>query len=271
MISIFSAMDAKCLKNPHTEELVFKDYLKQWLTKETKVNLSFIWFWFFFKMLNVTLFCMFDVTLVAYENSLIEPTKDVCMLSLNATSCVQHYYNVWNIYFSLTSAYISMGLLLFLNVAIEICDIITAYNLCTKFKHLTKESDNRETLTHSLFYLAFQLVADASLILNITLRFLRHVYGVKTRFYIDNITLYCIHLGFFWSVLYLVQLVPYVGYVASVMKLMMKDTFIFLILIFFVCIPCHQLFPRIINHKTALHECDPDWKNMGADKVLIRK
>ena len=45
------------------------------------------------------------------------------------------------------------------------------------------------------------------------------------------------------------------------MKLMLKDTVIFLFSLATFCLPYAQLFIRIKNYNTPLDQCDPYWNN----------
>ena len=62
-----------------------------------------------------------------------------------------------------------------------------------------------------------------------------------------------------WSLLYFMQLIPYVGYIAIVLKLMLKDTFIFTIYIAVFTLPYSVLFRRIRHFKVPVNECDTQW------------
>ena len=55
------------------------------------------------------------------------------------------------------------------------------------------------------------------------------------------------------------QLIPYVGYIAIVLKLMLKDTFIFTMYIAVFTLPYSVLFRRIRNFKVPINECDTQW------------
>ena len=76
---------------------------------------------------------------------------------------------------------------------------------------------------------------------------------------IDHVTYWFVYLSLTWSILFLVQLVPYIGYVATVIQLMVKDTLIFLLFGIAFAIPYVNLFSRIINHNKPLSECDSKW------------
>ena len=80
----------------------------------------------------------------------------------------------------------------------------------------------------------------------------------------DNVTFYGTMTGAVCSLLFFVQLVPYVGYLAIVMKLMFKETFILVLYIIAFTVPYTSLFIRIFNYKTRIGECDSNWKDLYA-------
>ena len=98
-----------------------------------------------------------------------------------------------------------------------------------------------------------------SVILIVSLRLIRHFGWLQVPQAIDSVTYFLVYFGFIWTVLFFVQLLPYFGFLAIVMKLMMRDTLIFLVFIIVSAAPYIQLFPRIINHKTPLEKCDSEW------------
>ena len=60
-------MDSKCLKNKHPDEMVSKDYFREWCKLKAKINLPLVFFWFTLEILNIALFTFYDLTLFWIE------------------------------------------------------------------------------------------------------------------------------------------------------------------------------------------------------------
>ena len=260
--NLLSAIDARCLKNKHTLELVNQEYFRQWMALKTKISLPCIWFWVALLLFKLITFCIFDLTFIWIENTLLASSGEICVVSPSNRSCIQDYYNNNECPYYLGLAYTSMGLLLILIVSKFIQDTAIGYSLYKSIIHITYTPlGKKEILVENIIYTLLDFVTNFSIIINMIVRVIRHTQGVYIPTYVDNISLYFTYFGLTWGFLFTVQLVPYVGYIATVIKLMMKDTLIFLLFIIMFAIPYWQLFPRIINDRTSINECNPDWKN----------
>ena len=253
-------MDVSCLNNKHTEGLVTKPYFQEWLRLNTKINLPLIYYSFVLKLLNIILFTLFDNTYIWIENNLLDSNE--CHVSANNVSCVQHFYSFMKDGCSKWTIYICMACLLGVNITSLGLDFHTGYISFTKYESVWKTSKVRKPLVHRVAYSLLGQLSRVSIILNVVLRFLKNENGVDIPTWVDNLIYYCVYFGFTWNILFLAQLIPYIGYIAVVMKLMVKDTVIVILFISMYCIPYSQLFPRIINHKTAMDECDSEWKDI---------
>ena len=253
----------KCLKNKHTEELIGKPYFTEWLRLKTKTNLPVVIFWFFLKLFNLFLFATFDFMLLWVENSLVPITIDNCTVARNNMSCIQNFFSLSNIYCSSWIVYPAVGLLTLMN-GMTICQNVKFFYLgLTEFAYLCKKPvPMKERLVHSNLYIVMEFLSNISMIANVLVRTVRYNTEAHIPSYIDNITYYFAYFGFMWGAMFLIQLVPFVGYIAIVMKLMMKDTLIYIFFIAIFCIPYGYLFIRIKNYKTS--KCDPDWDNAGS-------
>ena len=69
------------------------------------------------------------------------------------------------------------------------------------------------------------------------------------------------------SLLFYIQLVLYIGYMAIVLKLMVKDTMVFMIYIVPFTTPYSVLFNRMSKYGRPADDCDPEWKNMMENLV----
>ena len=119
----------------------------------------------------------------------------------------------------------------------------------------------RKHLPHTRFYKFVDILMQITMITNIIIRLLRYKLDYHIPNYSDNITYYLVTTCGIWSLLYFMQLIPYVGYIAIVLILMLKDTFIFTMYIAVFTLPYSVLFRRIrkfpsasVTHNgTALH------------------
>ena len=254
-------MDVTCLKNKHTEELVSKGYFREWCRLKTKINLPLIYISLALRLLNMAIFLLFDTTYIWIENNLTQSSG--CQVSANNISCVQNFYSFMRHGCSKWVVYICMICLLLYNVGTLVLFVHTNYVIFKNFKSEDWATTKfKKPLVHRVVYTLLGLFARISIVVNVILRFLKNEQGVYIPAYVDNLIYYFVFFGFTWSILFVAQLIPYIGHIAVVMKMMVKDTVIVLLFIATFCIPYSQLFPRIINHKRALDECDPDWNDI---------
>ena len=176
-------------------------------------------------------------------------------------SCIQNQYANLRIC-SLTPAYVCMGLLVIINITSIVLDI-REINALTS--HQTFSCNNalgkKRRLGHTGFYKIFDTFLHLAIITNVTLRCSRYAFNLDIPFILDNVTFYIACICVVWSILFVVQLIPYVGYIALVMKLMLVETGVFLIYMAVFMSPHSALFIRIINHKTPMNECNLDWND----------
>ena len=258
---LISDIDGKCLKNKHTEELIGKPYFTEWLRLKTKVNFPLIIIWFAIQFLNIALFSAYDGIFLWVETSLALITLDNCTVSERNFSCNQKFYGISNIHCSSWLVYLVMIFLIVIN-SINILNSMKLFYLgLTKFQYLAKKPvPMKERLVHTATYAIMQLTANLSIIVNVVVRAVRYYTEVYIPPYIDNLTYYFACFGWMWGVLFLIQLVPYIGSSAIVMKLMMNDALIYLCFIAVCCVPYSQLFIRIANYRTP--NCDPNWDSL---------
>ena len=235
-----------------------KDYFKKWIAIQTKMNTPFILVWFLWEVFKICTFGFFDSMLVWYENDLVDSADRTCSYSTNA-SCVQHLTSYIEGVCSQWVVYSLACLLLVINIIEILRDLRNCVSFLSCPMGTFTPLGKKKPLTHAYTYYILANVATASVILNVSLRLIRHFGWLQVPQAIDSVTYFLIYFGFIWTVLFFVQLLPYFGFLAIVMKLMMRDTLIFLVFIIVSAAPYIQLFPRIINHKTPLEKCDPEW------------
>ena len=197
--------------------------------------------------------------------------EDGCVKQENNTSCIQETYGFMSNFCSIWLSYTAMGILLLSN-GIGWINNIKAWRIMNKhFKNNahTPALGRKEHLVHSSTYHMFMELSKVGLFLNIILRFVRHMGLAYIPTFADILTYYFIYFGFVWIILFIIQLAPYIGFVAVVLKLMMKDTFIFLLFILISSVPYVPLFIRVVNHKVPSGECDPNWKYMESSTYSI--
>ena len=166
---------------------------------------------------------------------------------------------------SLPVAYFCAVLLVILNIVPQVFEVLEIYVSVTKYEVVSRTVMGRKNrLGHSAFYKVFNMILNVSIISNISLRLVRYLFKADIDMLWDNVTFYGTMTGAVWSLLFFVQLVPYVGYLAIVMKLMFKETFIFVLYIIAFTVPYTSLFIRIFNYKTRTGECDSNWKDLYA-------
>ena len=83
-------IDVKCLKNKHKEELVCKEYFKQWLELKTKTNTPVMWILFILKIVKIVLFEIFDNIFIAADSIWEVQMKAVVQFQIKT----QHVYNI---------------------------------------------------------------------------------------------------------------------------------------------------------------------------------
>ena len=255
----FPGIDAKCLRNRHTEELVNKDYFKKWLTLKSKTNAPIILIISLWEAAKIALFGYFDGMLVWYEDRLTTSLEESCTVTANIT-CAQNLGIFLQGKCSLVTVYSLMILLMLITFTELVRD---AFNWIIIGKHAARLSHTplgkKNPLVHALAYYAMANLATVCIILNVSLRFIRHMGWSEVPQAVDSTTYFVIYFGYITAVIYLVQLLPYFGFVAVAMKLMLKDTLIFMMFILISAAPYLQLFGRVINEKRPLDECDPGW------------
>ena len=243
--------------------MIGKPYFTEWLRLKTKTNLPVVIIFFMLKLFNLFLFTIFDSTLLWVENSLVPITIDSCTVARSNMSCIQKCFSPSDLYCSSWIVYLTMSSLILMNGTIVYQNINFFYLACTEFAYLSKKPvPMKERLMHSSLYIVMEFLSNISIITNVIVRTIRYNTEAHIPSYIDNITYYFAYFGFMWGAMFLIQLLPYVGYIAIVMKLMMKDTLIYILFIAIFCVPYGYLFIRIKNDKKS--ECDPDWDNAGS-------
>ena len=215
--------------------------------------------WLLWEAFKISIFGFCDSMFIWYENDLVDSgDDDTCTLSANA-SCVHHLTSYMEGMCSFWAAYFSAGLVLVINIIEILRDMRVWVFFLRGHKATSTPLGKKKPLTHAYTYYILANVATVSVILNVSLRFIRHIGWSQVPQAIDSVTYFLIYFGFIWTALFFVQLLPYFGFLAIVWKLMMRDTLIFLVFILVSAAPYAQLFPRIINHKTPLEKCDPEW------------
>ena len=233
-----------------------------WIKAKTKINLPVLWLWFCIQVLNIFLFFLFDGTLLWVESGISQGINDACEMRSNVT-CFQGYSPPPIC--SLPMAYFCAGFLIILNVVPQVFDVREIYVTVTKYEIVSRTVMGRKNrLGHSAFYKVFNTILNVSIICNISLRLSRYLFKVDIDPVWDNVTYYGTTLGAVWSLLFFVQLVPYVGYLAIVLKLMFKETFICILYITAFSSPYASLFIRIFNYERSIGECDSNWKDFHA-------
>ena len=225
-----------------------RDYFQKWIALQTKINTPLILMWFLWEVFKICTFGFCDCMFIWYENDLVDSGDGRCSLSANV-SCVQQLTSVMEGMCSLWAAYSLAGLVLVINI-IEILREVRVYAFFLSGpKAISTPLGKKKPLIHAHTYYILANVGTVSAILNVSLRFIRHIGWAQVPQSVDSVTYFLIYFGFIWTTLFFVQLLPYFGFLAIVMKLMMRDTLIFLVFILVSAAPYAQLFPRIINHK----------------------
>ena len=258
------AMDSKCLQNKHTAELLSKEYFQNWLKARIRLNVPVLWFWFVAQIFNISLFLYFDSTLIWIESAFSYNSSDACQISSNL-SCLQNYYKDSRVFScSLSMAYCSAGILVLLNTVALMFNFREIYIFSGESKFITHTLMGRKNrLGHTVFYKTFDMILNVSLISNVSLRVVRQIFHIDISGLWDNVTFYGTVTGAIWSLLFFVQLVPYIGYFAIVLKLMLKETSLFILYIITFTVPYTALFIRIFNNKSRKGECDSNWKDFS--------
>ena len=160
------------MKNKHTEELVNKDYFREWLRLESKINIPALCLWFALEFIHILLFWYFDVNFAWHENSPFDSVEDGCVKQGNSTSCTQEMYGFLSNLCSIWLSYIAMGILLLLNGIGWIAEI-KAWRIMNKaFKGLAYTfAGRKEHLVHSFTDYVFVQFSKVGLFLNVVLRF----------------------------------------------------------------------------------------------------
>ena len=252
------------MENRHTEELVEKDYFKGWIKLRTKISLPLVWIYFFARLFKLALFYIFDHTFLLLENDTSNRSEGENPVVCNNLSCMHMYYGFQEPVCALWVPYTCVALLLFLILVSFVQDGIGTHVILKNMSFaMSTPFGKKNMLLHSVIYSILDHLSNVCILTNVIVRTVRHSSGQFIPFYVDNATFHCFYFCYTWGFLFLLQLVPYVGYIAIVIKLMMKDTVIFLLFIFVFSIPYSHIFPRIINHQVRAGECDEDWTGMG--------
>lgn len=117
----------------------------------------------------------------------------------------------------------------------------------------------KTVMAHSGVFFFSKTVGVVFLALNVTLRFVRYKYGVYVPTYVDTFTYMLAVFAIIANFLFFAQLLPYVGYIAVVLKLMLKDTLIFFSFIVVFAIPYTEMFTRLSNSKKSFDQCSSAW------------
>ena len=255
------AIDEKSLKNQHTEEMISKDYFQQWLHLKTKINVPILLICFSLQIVNLISFVLFDTVYFLIENDLEKDARNVCKRSNKTLSCLQTQSSSEIVCF-LELVYFCLALILILNIVSMFIDIRDSCALVKNFKFIIRTPlGKRRYLVHTRFYKVVDTVMHVSILANVMIRFVRYQWDLHIPVYWDNLTFFLVCFCTTWSLLFYMQLVPYIGYMAIVLKLMMKNTVIFVAYMSVFLCPYGALFARINNYGRPAGECDRDWKN----------
>ncbi len=239
--------------------MVSKSYFREWLSLKCKINLPLICFSSFVQCFTFVVFVVYDIMLTYIENN---HTGLSCQIPTNRTTCFQELFALYENFCSPSYVFVSVGFLLTVSGLKLLRFVKVFFVSATKFKHLViTPFGKKQLLAGNISYFFFQEFANLCIIVNIVVRFVRLYFDVNISIFVDTGTFFVVHLGTLWGFLCVIQLVPYFGYVATAVTVMVFDVFVFTVLMMSIAFPYFLLIEKVINSDVPADQCDPNWSH----------
>ena len=186
------------------------------------------------------------------NSSTVTPTEaNTCMASLSGAPFNQTVYTIFIFYLMIHA------------LAVILYDILECFLLMNRAKFFRNPKGWKDCTINYWFYRLTQFFQAAMILTYQTSKIMDYSFGIRFSPLLVNFIYINITMSIIWSLLFFVQLMPWIGHFVLALVSMVMKLFQFMFIFCAFSFPFVGTFQRLMNSGKTIGECPPEFENFG--------